>query len=522
MKKSQDLQSGTLEQTSLRVNGAIWGLLLCLSFLLYSQTAQRGIHWQDSGFHTLRIVTQQVHNPLGLALVHPLHHWMGRLIVSFETFEPSFAVTLISALAGAITVANLFACVVCLTGRRGAALFAALSMGLAHTFWQMSTVAETYTLTTALLTAELWCLTLFVRTKKPGYLLLMMLWNGLGISNHLLAMLTTPILIFVILVAKRGKVIRLSTIVWLAVLWLLGSLPYTYLVADEMVRTGEYITTLQSALFGNGFAKAVLNVVPEGRRFLISMAFMGLNFPNLLLPLAAYGLFRIKSDYIPPLLRTSLLAALMIHGLFVFRYNVLDQHIFFIPTYLLLTILGGVGFASLTMLRPTKKIRTVKTISVILLCATPLLYSYVPTLARRWDVLGEVGYHKPYRDDYVYLFTPWSVVERSAERMSQQAVELAGEHGLILIEDRMAEFAIRYQAWRGGLADLAVLYEVNPQTIQETIEKKGQIVLVPLHADSPKIQPPFGKWVRQGDLYVLDVDRMDFGIQQKNYDKEKN
>jgi len=509
MKKTQTLQSDSAPRQNLLINGALWAALLCLSFILYSQTAQRGIHWQDSGYHTLRIVTKQVHNPLGLALVHPLHHWLGRLAVSFDRFEPSFAVALISSLAGAFTVANLFGCVVSLTGRKDAGLFSAMSLGLAHSFWQMSTVTETYTLTTALLTAELWCLILFVRTKRPGYLLLMMLYNGLGISNHLFAILTTPILIFVILIAKRNRVIQLPTILWSVVLWLVGSLPYSYLVVDEMIRSGDMVLTLQSALFGTGFAKAVLNVVPQGHRLLTSTAFVGLNFPNLLLPLAAYGIWRIKSDYIPPLLRTALLAALIIHALFAIRYNVPDQHIFLIPTYLLLTILGGIGFTSLSMQKPTKKNRTLFALSWILIGTTPLVYAMVPALARRWNVLGDVGYGKPYRDDYVYLFSPWSIVEQSAEHMSEQAISLAGENGLIIIEDRMAEFAIRYKAWRGGKEHILVIYEPNPQLIQEAIHQNGQVVLVPFHANTPKIEPPFGTWKRTGDLYILDVDGVD-------------
>ena len=49
------------------------------------------------------------------------------------------------------------------------------------------------------------------------------------------------------------------------------------------------------------------------------------------------------------------------------------------------------------------------------LALTPALYAIVPAVARRFDVLGGVERNKPYRDDYVYVFSPWSVVEDSAE-----------------------------------------------------------------------------------------------------------
>src|SRR3972149_4835930 len=88
-----------------------WFALFTAGFALYAATANRGAQWQDSGNHILRVVPHQPINPLGLALSHPLHHWLGRFAVSFNLFQPCFAVTLVSALTAAIAVANTFGCV---------------------------------------------------------------------------------------------------------------------------------------------------------------------------------------------------------------------------------------------------------------------------------------------------------------------------------------------------------------------------------------------------------------------------
>ena len=135
-----------------------WLVAFALAAALYAATANRGAQWQDSGYHILRVVTHESLNPLGLALSHPLHHWLGRAVVSAGVFEPAFAITLLSALAAAVTVANVYGCVKTLTRHTLASALAAASLLFAHTFWQLATVVESYTLTAALLSGEIWCL----------------------------------------------------------------------------------------------------------------------------------------------------------------------------------------------------------------------------------------------------------------------------------------------------------------------------------------------------------------------------
>ena len=148
-------------------------------------------------------------------------------------------------------------------------------------------------------------------------------------------------------------------------------------------------------------------------------------------------------------------------------------------------------------------------VSAALLVLTPALYALAPAVARNLDVLASVARNKPYRDDYVYLFTPWSVVERSAETMSRHAVRLAGRRGLIVVEDPMAEFAIRYRASRDGEKDLTVTCDARPENITLAVESGRAVVLVPRNADAPGIDPPVGSWVRNGDLYLLDASSID-------------
>lgn len=547
-----------------------WVICFVFALTLYVATANHGPQWQDSGHHMLRIVTGESINPLGLALTHPLHHWVGRFAVALDLVEPAFAVTLISALAAACALANTYGCVLALTSDRMAAAPAAASLGVANTFWQLATKTETYSLTAALLSAECWCVVIFCGSKaikahahpperesansKRGRLVPspsstivfigMFLFNGLGFANHNFALLTTPVLIGIAFISLRKRRLFWRHLALAAAAWLVGSLPYTGLIVAEAIRTDNAWITLHSALFGNSFEKDVLSATISGSRLLINAAFIALNFPNLLLPAAAYGLFVAHRIGVAPLVRWALVAALLIHATFALRFSVPDQQYFFIPMYVFLAIFGGVGFAAWnkvpnrfgqrwnrSALRPplsevsefqavvmgplepgahARRMRAAKRapniitiVAIALIGATPILYSFTPALARRFDDLRFVNRHRPYRDDYVYLLTPWLVVERSADRMSREAVALAGDKGVIIVEDLMASFAVRYRAIREEKRGIKIVCELAPEDFLRWADDDRPIVLVPSSVERPMTLPLTGSWRRTGDLYLF-------------------
>lgn len=481
-----------------------WSLCFLASLTLYALTAKRGAQWQDYGYHILRVVTHEALNPLGLALSHPLHHWIGRFAVSLNLTEPCLAVTLISSLAGAIAVANVFGCVWSLTHSRPSAFFSAASLATALTFWQMSTVTETYTLAAALLGGECWCVILYAMTRRSPYIMVALLLNGLGVSNHMFAALTTPVLGAVVLHGVATGAVRGRSAVLSGTLWLIGSSLYLGMGVEEWIRTGDAWGTLQSAVFGRGYAHEVLNTSLSLNASAISAAFVVVNFPNLLLPAAGFGLLARDRMNLPTVARRSLLASLILHAAFALRYPVPDQHTFFVPMYVLLAVFGGTGFSMFVGRCSGPRRKTLYAATVVLLALTPVFYTFLPDTARRLGLLSGRERHRPYRDDYVYLFTPWSVAEESAERMSREAVTLAEPVGVILVEDRMAEFAVRYRLIQAGREDLPVLGAAEPAALAGRWANGRSVVLVPGNVEHPPQAPEGFQWKRTGDLYVLD------------------
>jgi hypothetical protein len=396
----------------------------------------------------------------------------------------------------------------------GPALFAAASLAVAHTFWRLATITEVYTLVAALLAAECWCLVLFCRDRKRGWLWGMLFLNGLGLANHLVASLTTPVLAVVAFHAVHQGAIRRRDL-WLGgLLWMVATLPYSGLVVSQWLSTGDFYDVLKSALVGRRFAGDVLNVSLTPRVLAVSLLAPLYNFPNLMIPAAVYGLITKRVPAAPRTAKRALLAGLLLHALFVVRYSVVDQYTFFLPAYVFLSIFGGLGAAATLEWGKRGWKRACWSLSLVLLVLTPLIYLIAPLLARKCQVLERfVGpRNKPYRDEYQYFLTPWLVSERSAERIRREALQLAGPDGLILVEDSMAVFAVEYGKLRADFDDLTIgLWSGMPpdqrtrflETVRRYADDARPVVLVPKDADRPHVEPPVGQWQRRGDLYLL-------------------
>lgn len=173
----------------------IWLIAFLVAALLYGATADYGPQWQDSGWQQWRILTGEIDHPAGLVVTHPLQFWLGRLFLILPFGHPAGRSTLVSVLGGAIAIANLAAFGWIVTRRLSAAAIPAIALMLSHTFWQHATHTESYTLVAAVLTFEWICVAMRCLGGSRWWLVAAMAANGLGVANHLLAGLSTPILL---------------------------------------------------------------------------------------------------------------------------------------------------------------------------------------------------------------------------------------------------------------------------------------------------------------------------------------
>ncbi|MDF3130419.1 DUF2723 domain-containing protein [Kiritimatiellaeota bacterium B1221] len=511
-----------------------------VAFLLYALTGARTIQWQDSAQFTYRICSGELWNEYGLAMVHPLHFWLGRFILTVFPGPDPWAISLTSALGGALAVGLVFACVHALTGKRSAALFGAVTLMLAHSFWRFSGLPEVYTWSAALLLGEVW---LYLGLRSGGVGDGKRWWgiffvNGLALANHNMALLSTAVwgIAFLLWAGERGRESgdggrgtgdggRGSAVAWeslkpfghllpIACFWFLGALPYLLIVFLEL-KERAFGEVLHSALFGEGFKDQVTGLFPQPGYLLISLGFMLLSFPGPALPFAlracASGagdrrrrsgdggqetgdggiMANMRCADTHDLAKKGLIpivCIVVLHLLFFLRYNVIDQYTFLIPVYGLIALMAGAGFSRV-------KKNLWRRLAWGCLWIQPFLYAAVPALVWQSDVLKAYERHKPYRDDYAYLFLPWQVQERSAEKLMADAFDALQPGGVMVVEDAMAMYTVRWSRRQLGLEDQVRI--LRPAELVEGPAPAGS-VWIPARADLP----PLDGWRKVGEVWV--------------------
>jgi hypothetical protein len=504
-----------------RTSAVVWLVAFLAALIVYVSTADRGAQWQDSGWQQYRIATGSLDHPRGLVLVHPLQFWLGRAAVRTLWVEPAFATTLLSSLAAAIAVANLASTVFLLARSRSATLVAALAFMLSHTFWQHATHTESYTLTAALLTGEWLCLAAFSLGGNRNLLLLLALLNGLGIANHMLASIATPVDIIVILSAVRARRLSLPGAITAALLWVIGTSPYSTLVLGQIIETRDVLGTIGSALFGE-FRGEVLNTRLGLRPLALALGYLVYNFPGLTIPLAILAMTR--RDTRPLLFVRVLKWELLLYSVFVFRYAVVDQYTFFFPMYAILALFAGLGLAGLLerrldgtgpsiAYRPPRG-RLLLVAASVTAAWTPLVYLAAAHLSSSAGIFSNQVARKPYRNGYHALFLPWGIGQNYAERLNAQAFALAGDDGLILTTDSMVAIGLQYAEAVNNDHAGAILLPIEGSAAPDVVDRRRRllraylssgrpVVLVPRDRDKPVTCVPEARWRRDGDLYTL-------------------
>jgi len=428
-----------------------YGLVLLAALAFYFVSVAPGVLWQDSGLAQTRVLQHDLHGSLGLALSHPLYYLLAFAFQSLPFSEPAFKTNLVSVVFGALTVANIYLFLLVMTRRRISAAIGALSLLVAHTFWQHCALAEVYTVSTALLSVELLCLCQYCETGKSRWLLLLMLANGLGVSNHMLAVLSLACYAGFALWALRWKKLNISAVPMLAAAWLVGAGIYITLAVGA-VRDGQPLgDVVRSALFGGSYADNVLNVAPGLKQIKNSVLYLGLNFPTPTALLVIPGLIAATRARLKPV-GVSLLALLVIHLAWAVRYDVPDQYTFFIPAIVLLTALIGLGAARYL----TGRSRIWRVLIVSAAALPILVYAAAPRLTRAAGLNLGTAREVPFRDSYAYFLQPWKTGYRGAERFADELRDTLPENAVLIADSTTARPIYYMRLTRGWRNDVLV------------------------------------------------------------------
>ena len=403
----------------------------CAAGALYAVSCAPGALWQDSGLIQYRVWHNDIEGFLGLAISHPLYYIVAIGAKLVPLGEVAHRVNLVSALAAAVAVANLYLLVRLWLGADFPAILAAVTLAVSHTFWQHASIAETYTLWTALFLAELIMLLQYTRTARVHYLYLLGLLNGLAIAVHMLASIAFVCYAAFIVILLARKTIRAKDVALIAGLWVLGAMPYEYLIIKHIVHSGDVVGTLASAAFADRWRGNVLNTSLSWRIVRENALFLALNFPTpnaLLFFAGGCALYRTAHSRA---FRNVLVALLVLFFVFASRYTVSDRYAFFIPFYSITAILIGLGAHEVRTRVQSKAVAY-----VIASCSLLPIIAYVaaPTVAERINLrIGTRG-DLAYRNDYAFFLEPWKTGDTGAERFATEALSGAEPNAIILAD----------------------------------------------------------------------------------------
>lgn len=458
-------------------------VVLCSALALYIVSCAPGALWQDSGLIQYRIWHNDIEGFLGLAISHPLFYILAIGAKYIPLGEFAHRINLVSAIAAAVAVANMFLLVRLWLGRNLPAVVAAVTLVMSHTFWRHASIIETYTLWTALFLAELIMLQQYTRTKRVRYLYWLGLLSGLSIAVHMLA--SIPFICYTVFVAFLliKKEIHFRNLAIIVLLWIAGALPYEYLIVKNVMQTGDLTGTLASAAFGHRWQGAVLNATLSMGIVKENFLYILLNFPtpNFLLFFAGcFGLFKMSPGRG---FRNVILALTVLFFLFAFRYTVPDRYAFFIPFYCLVSVMIGLGT---DMLRSQKNLK-VPLFLVLLFCMLPVgIYAAAPTLAGKMRLNIDTRNDIPYRDDYEYFLRPWKTGYKGAELFANEALDLLEDDAVIYADTTTVGPLLYLQEVKGKRPDVKI--------VSGTINSK----------DAPKFdEQSIGQLLKDRPIYVV-------------------
>lgn len=406
----------------------VYGVVFAAALALYLLSVAPGPLWQDSGLAQLRVLRGDFHGELGLALSHPLYYLLATAFQWLPLAESALKTNLVSVVFGAVTIANVFLLVRLATGGTIGASVAALTLAVAHTFWQHCALAEVYTVTTALMTLELLCLFQYARTGRARWWIALYFANGLGVSNHMVAVLSLACYGAATIWLVSQRRVHVAVAVRCALAWTLGAAPYLGLIVGEIIGGAGLGATIHSALFGKAYASAVTNLIPDARMLTNSVLYLGLNFPTPAALLVLPGLLAMRS-WRPRLPAVVLTALFAIHLVWAVRYDVPDQYTFFIPAVVLLAVLIGFGAGRFLQSRS----RRWKAAVVAAALLPPAVYVPLPALARKAGLRLDTGRPVPYRDTYDYFLRPWKTGYDGAARFAREVHDTLPSGSVVVV-----------------------------------------------------------------------------------------
>ena len=346
-----------------RFDGLLAVTCFVISLFLYIRTLTPGLLHGDSGeFQTLAYLLGHTH-PTG----YPVYLVLAKLATFLPLGDIAYRVNLFSALMAALTVAGVYLSGRLLVNYRALALIGAMALAISPTFWSQAIIAEVYTAGAAFLALILLALLWWDQTNKPLALFLAGMLGGLSLGVHMSVALIVPaVLVFLLLHWQRGVKIWKTAILGAGVGLLITVL--IFWIIDFNNPTANYFNSvIEPSRSAWGLAADEIDG-PLERLF---FSWSARQFRSFIFADIAKAMPRQATEYwqnlplelgsplvwlailgsVTMLIRRMRLGLLLIIGLAVqlfcmFNYEIWDLYVFYIPSYVLLSIFSIAGMGT--------------------------------------------------------------------------------------------------------------------------------------------------------------------------------
>jgi hypothetical protein len=326
-----------------------------LVFALYVRTLSPTVlYLQDPKLLDAVMVQMQV---AVLGITHPTGYPTYLMLTHLFTYLPigdvAYRVNLGSAFYAALAVVAVYLTGLLLGKRVVAAAAGAIAFGLGAALWSQAVIAEVYTLNALLVAATIGVMLLWRERRRDRYLLLSAFLLGLCLTNHLTSGLLLPAGVLLVALVDRSKLKDAGLLLKGAGLFLLGLTPYLYLpirAAMDPPMDANNPTNLERFWYvvsGGNLTGSFFSFGPAElpRRMLFYGEHLLQNMPFLVVMVALTGavvvLLRDRAAGI-------FLGFLFFGWLFYSIENdIPDIDLYFIPTYLVLSLWAAAGFGAL-------------------------------------------------------------------------------------------------------------------------------------------------------------------------------
>jgi hypothetical protein len=313
----------------------------------------------------------------------------------------------------------------------------------------------------------------YAKTGRIVYLYLLSLVNGLAIANHMLASLAFVCYLLLVVVLMVKRKIGGRDFAMMGLLWVIGALPYEYLIVRNILESGDFWSTMASAVFGASWRSDVLNVSLSGRIIKENLMWMALNFPTPNVLLVFVGLWAIYKLSPKRWFANVLLALLVLFFVFAFRYTIVDRYAFLIPSYCMASILIGVGASRVLK---GKRTGILACVMVALAFIAVPVYVAAPKVAKKSGIISGRVREIPYRDDYVYFLRPWRTGYRGPEKFANEIFGMVEPDAIVYADGTTAPPLLNTQQIKRVRPDVKIISNVgssegSPEFDEVTIEK---------------------------------------------------